>query len=352
MKKVLLIVTMMLMSSSVSAMLWDGCVFTSLSVSDNGSWRADVLLVHGFPDSLLFVSGSDTARFLLNKSEIADFTNIGNTFVVSGNEQESILKFSGSESTFTGKGIAMSPTKDSLEIFPCAEHIQLENLQIPPYVGDILRYGGSNLLPALGNGRKLIKNNHIQESCDFLGISYQLFISGDNTYGPYNLKGKVYDASGNIVPDYEFYLMENGASGCSDFPFKTNSDGSYTLSLRYIIPKIDKIYYPRPPYVQAPVDIQPITLGKPFGDTINVDIHLLGPLAEGETAPDAVTVQRSGSILHVSGAVREIALIDASGRSLSCTRSAEVDIESLPAGIYYLSVTLADGRVVRHPFNR
>ena len=131
--------------------------------------------------------------------------------------------------------------------------------------------------------------------------------------------------------------------------FRTNADGSYIFDIytdKKELNSLTTVFY------DQTYPIQPITLGKPFGDTINVDIHLLGPLTEGETAPDAITVQRSGSILHVSGAVCEIALIDASGRGLSCTRSAEVDIAQLPAGIYYLSVTLEDGRVVRHPFNK
>ena len=133
--------------------------------------------------------------------------------------------------------------------------------------------------------------------------------------------------------------------------FWTDDEGNYLFEWLEKITGIYSISFAMIGYDKE-MNIQPITLGKPFGDTINVDIHLLGPLAEDEDAPDAITVQRSCSILHVSGAVREIALIDASGRSLSCTRSAEVDIEQLPAGIYYLSVTLADGRVVRHPFNK
>ncbi len=348
MKKVLLLAMLVSMSLSASAMLWNGCVYSMLSVSDNGNWSADILAVQGIPDSLILVSGSDTARFVFTESDMPALLFDQNIISVVGNGQGTTLSFSWSKNTYSSKAIAMNPTLDSLEIKPNVDYLDGEIIE--KFRGDIIRYGGANDFPALGDGRIIHVSTYnwlnYDSYCGWLGRSFYVK-TRENIQYPYVLKGRVYDQYGNSVLNSKFSLL---GSYCRNNYMTTDNYGDYLLNVEFMRVSINDVFYATTALNNIP--IQPITLGKPFGDTINVDIHLLGPLAEGETAPDAITVQRTGSILHVSGAVHEIALIDASGRRLSCTRSADVDIEQLPAGIYYLSVTLEDGRMLRHPFNK
>lgn len=312
--------------------------FTYFEVNNDGSWSVFVHVVKPY-DTLTFISGTDTAVFSFTEEQKDAFIkNIWRNnfeYELSGDRSNTKLTYDGGKTEFIGSPLIMDQKCDSLQVLPTDLPYASE--------GQTIYFGKDFFLPSFTDNRYLTLDLNF-EGCWFPTFrTYKLNDSGKDI-SPYVLRGIIYDMNGHPAKiESGFYYPDYTCAGdCYADQFASDADGNYVLS----------IHDDRKTLSSLMVPIQPITLGKPFGDTINVDIHLLGPLAEGEDAPDAISVQRSGNTLHVSGAVREIALIDASGRSLSCTRSADVDIELLPAGVYYLSVQMADGSLFRHPFSK
>lgn len=90
---------------------------------------------------------------------------------------------------------------------------------------------------------------------------------------------------------YDTLLVISGADSIADCyaDFKTGDDGCYIFDEYNDKKELKGLTIMNP---ERSYHIQPITLGKPFGDTVDADIHQLGPLAKGKDAPEVITVQR------------------------------------------------------------